>query len=196
MYKRQFHTCLEILDDFPAPNKTRVDPESVVYMVANLDSMYYVLLDHHLTAKWPTPSVPPPHKYFPALLNTMGTEVSEATASLMQRGGPVAAASFRKAWGLSESFHLPDDVDPLRVVRSSPSYIPDAGVRATFIYLYTGLRLYRSNFQCANRSLTRPKHSIYRFQAVLIYFCCVRGYRFQAILIRFCCVIADRYREI
>lgn len=116
-----FHTCLEILDDFPPPHETPIDPESVVYITANLDSMYYVLLDHHLTAKWPTPSVPPPHKYFPALMEAMGTEAIEAVQSLMQRGGPVAAASFRKAWELSESLQLPADVDPLRVVCDSPS---------------------------------------------------------------------------
>lgn len=114
-----FHTCLEILDDFPTPTKTHIDPESVVYMVANLDSMYYVLLDHHLTARWTTPSVPPPHKCFPAMVKAIGAEVTEAVQILMQRGGPAAAASFRKAWDLSESLQLPDDVDPLRVVRNS-----------------------------------------------------------------------------
>lgn len=119
-----FHTCLEILDDFPAPHSTQIDPESVVYMVANLDSMYYVLLDHHLTSKWATPSVPPPHKYFPALLNTMGAEAVEATEGLMRLGGAVAASSFHRAWDLSESLQLPAEADPLRVVRALPHALP------------------------------------------------------------------------
>jgi hypothetical protein len=118
-----YNTCLEILDEFCSQGKTQIDPESVVYIVANLDSMYYVLLDHHLTATWPTPSVPPPHKYFPALLEAMGTEAADAARSLMGRGGPVAAGSFQRAWDLSESLQLPPDVDPLRAVRFSPSFI-------------------------------------------------------------------------
>lgn len=112
-----FQTCLEILDDFPVPDKTHIDPESVVYMVANLDSMYYVLLDHHLTASWATPSIPPPHRYFPALVEVIEPEVKEAVTSLMDRGGPASTAAFRAAWDLSEDLEFPEDVDPLRVVR-------------------------------------------------------------------------------
>eukprot|EP00892_Ulva_mutabilis_P004997 jgi/Ulvmu1/286/UM001_0290.1 len=111
-----FHTCLEILDDFRPPEANKVDAESVVFLIANLDSMYYVLLDHHLTAPWTTPSVPPPHKYFPALLDLMKPEVEAAVSSLVQYAGPVAADAFRQAWGLSKENQLEAEADPLRQV--------------------------------------------------------------------------------
>lgn len=110
-----FHTCLEILDDFRPPNATKIDTESVVFLIANLDSMYYVLLDHHLTAPW-TPSVPPPHRYFPAVLDVMKPEVKAAVSALLQRSGSEASTAFRKAWGLSEDNTFESEADPLRQV--------------------------------------------------------------------------------
>lgn len=38
-----------------------------VFVCANLDSAYFVLLDHFLTCGWAAPPVPPPHEYFPAI---------------------------------------------------------------------------------------------------------------------------------
>lgn len=111
-----FHTCLEILDDFRPPEATRIDAESIVFLIANLDSMYYVLLDHHLTAPWSTPSVPPPHQYFPALVNLMKPEVEAAVKSLWQRSGEEAVATFRQAWGLSDDGSFDSEPDPLRKV--------------------------------------------------------------------------------
>lgn len=37
-------------------------------MCANLDSAYFLLLDHYLTCGWEAPPVPPPHEYFPAMV--------------------------------------------------------------------------------------------------------------------------------
>jgi hypothetical protein len=45
-----FQVCVEALDEFLPPADVRIDGESVVYLLANLDSIYYVLLDFHLTA--------------------------------------------------------------------------------------------------------------------------------------------------
>lgn len=111
-----FHTCLEILMESIPLNATLIDAESVVFLLANLDSMYYVLLDHHLTAPWQTPSIPPPHRYFLALVNLMQVEADAAVNSLMQRSGVQAAAAFRWAWGLMDSNTFAGDVDPLRKV--------------------------------------------------------------------------------
>ena len=41
--------------------------QAIVFTCANLDSAYFVLLDHFLTCGWAAPPVPPPHEYFPAL---------------------------------------------------------------------------------------------------------------------------------
>jgi hypothetical protein len=41
--------CMEIIDAVPKKQRQSMDHESVVYLLANLDSMYYVLLDHYLT---------------------------------------------------------------------------------------------------------------------------------------------------
>jgi len=41
--------------------------QAVVFTCANLDSAYFVLLDHSLTCRWAAPPVPPPHAYFPAI---------------------------------------------------------------------------------------------------------------------------------
>jgi hypothetical protein len=42
--------CMEIIDEVPKRQRHKMDHASVVYLLANLDSMYYVLLDHSLTA--------------------------------------------------------------------------------------------------------------------------------------------------
>ena len=41
--------------------------QAVIFTCANLDSAYFVLLDHSLTCGWAAPPVPPPHDYFPAV---------------------------------------------------------------------------------------------------------------------------------
>ncbi len=43
------------------------DMQAVVFTCANLDSAYFVLLDHFLTCGWAAPPIPPPHDYFPAI---------------------------------------------------------------------------------------------------------------------------------
>ena len=43
-------------------------PQAVVFVCANLDSAYFVLLDHFLTCRWAAPPVPPPHDYFAAIV--------------------------------------------------------------------------------------------------------------------------------
>lgn len=111
-----FHTCLEILMESIPPSATCIDAESVVFLLANLDSMYYVLLDHHLTAPWQAPSVPPPHRYFVAMVDMMRVEANAAVTALMQRSGAEASAAFRWAWGLMDSNTFAGDVDPLRQV--------------------------------------------------------------------------------
>ena len=51
--------CLE-------PGK-RLKPEAAVYLCANLDALYYDLLQYHLRRGREGPPVPPPHEYFPAV---------------------------------------------------------------------------------------------------------------------------------
>lgn len=124
-----FQTCLEILIESIPSQSTDIDAESVVFLIANLDSMYYVLLDHHLTAPLQTPSVPPPHHYFPAVVDLMRPEADAAVSSLMLRSGAQAAAKFQAAWGLTDGNTFEGDVDPLRKVRqlhSSAVHICDA----------------------------------------------------------------------
>ena len=41
--------------------------QATVFVCANLDSAYFVLLDHSLTCRWTAPPVPPPHDYFVAV---------------------------------------------------------------------------------------------------------------------------------
>ena len=45
-----FESCLELLEDCDGANGAAVDAETVVYVLANLDSIYYVFLDLHLTS--------------------------------------------------------------------------------------------------------------------------------------------------
>ena len=51
--------CLE-------PGK-RLEAEAAVYLCANLDALYYDLLQYHLRRGGEGPAVPPSHKYFPAV---------------------------------------------------------------------------------------------------------------------------------
>jgi hypothetical protein len=97
-----------------------IDAESAVYLAANADAMYHILLDHHLTSAWLTPSVPPPHSYFPALTSLLRGELGGALATLRAAAAPVGVTEMRRAWELSESldaFEAGVDVDPLRQVR-------------------------------------------------------------------------------
>ena len=45
-----FESCLELLHDMQPNSEETIDAETVVFLSCNLDSMYYVLLDLHLTA--------------------------------------------------------------------------------------------------------------------------------------------------
>ena len=51
--------CLE-------PGK-KLDAEAAVYLCANLDALYYDLLQYYLRRGGEGPAVPPPHEYFPAV---------------------------------------------------------------------------------------------------------------------------------
>lgn len=44
-----FESCLELLDDC-LQEEGSIEDETVVYLAANIDSLYYTLLDHHLTS--------------------------------------------------------------------------------------------------------------------------------------------------
>lgn len=50
------------------PSLAHAAAQAVVFVCANLDSAYFLLLDHYLTCGWEAPPVPPPHEYFPALI--------------------------------------------------------------------------------------------------------------------------------
>lgn len=45
-----FESCLELLDECLQGQQGGIDDETVCYLMANIDSLYYTLLDHHLTA--------------------------------------------------------------------------------------------------------------------------------------------------
>ena len=45
-----FESCLEMLEDCDGSENGSIDAETVVYVLANLDSVYYVLLDLHLSS--------------------------------------------------------------------------------------------------------------------------------------------------
>lgn len=69
-----------------------------------------------LRAEWPTPSVPPPHLYFPAMVELLQPEVDIAVGALLTKAGGEATV-FRATWDLDESACLPAEADPLRRVR-------------------------------------------------------------------------------
>lgn len=62
--QRCMQHCQRALAGAAAPNLGKAD---VVHACADLDIAYYALLEHHLSCGYATPSVPPPHEYFPAL---------------------------------------------------------------------------------------------------------------------------------
>ena len=164
-----FESCLEMLEDCDGSENDSIDAETVVYVLANLDSVYYVLLDLHLSsgmaplvmphldgdlmagrparcmckpdvytcmhgaalclhctsslaaesadaAGWQVPSVPPPHAYFPAMVQLLQPEVDDAVAQLFAKAGAERSAAFRRVWDLSDGMSLPG-ADPLRQVR-------------------------------------------------------------------------------
>jgi hypothetical protein len=116
----QLLTCVEMLGDFqpPHPQNSTLNP---LYLCANIDAMYHVVLDHHLSADWSTPSVPPPHAYLRALAAPIRAQRLSAARAVLARVGSAAATAFCSAWDVdAESLELPKDADPLRQVRVLP----------------------------------------------------------------------------
>jgi hypothetical protein len=70
-------------------------------------------------AAWRTPSIPPPHRYFPALLQLLQPEADTAAAALLAKAGTAVAGDFKRAWDLGEDTRLATSADSLRHVRLS-----------------------------------------------------------------------------
>lgn len=49
------------------PPESPLSPRSAIWLVANLDALYYDLLQFFLRSGGKGPAIPPPHTYFPAV---------------------------------------------------------------------------------------------------------------------------------
>lgn len=114
----QLLTCVEMLADFQPPSAPALDLESALYLAANFDAMYHVLLDYHLSSDWPSPSVPPPHAYLPELARSVRAQRIAAARTLLDAAPPPVADAFCATWDVErDSLELAADADPLRQVR-------------------------------------------------------------------------------
>ena len=108
--------CIDMLADHQPPQPTTLDPESIIYLSANVDAMYYSLLDHHLSSVELTPTVPPPHDFFPAMLaasDSSGDVTAAAKRLLSERAAPHGVTHLREVWGVTEDLTLPTGSNPL-----------------------------------------------------------------------------------